>query len=164
MALAALLDGVMQVRDTLARPVPIFLKIAPDLTPAEIANIATVARDAQVDAVIATNTTLNRDGLQSVHRDQAGGLSGAPLMHRSTQVLAQLFAHLKGDIPLIGVGGVASADDALTKIRAGASAIQLYTALIYGGITLGARIAEELDTKLAQEGFGSVAEAVGTAA
>lgn len=155
-ALAALLDGVMQVRGT----TPVFLKIAPDLTDADIADIATVARAAGVDAIIATNTTLARDGLQSRHAQEAGGLSGQPLFDRATRVLAQLSAQT--DIPLIGVGGVGSAEQAYAKIRAGASAVQLYTALVYGGLSLVREIAEGLDALLARDGFSTVAEAVGT--
>ncbi|MGZ2256859.1 quinone-dependent dihydroorotate dehydrogenase [Roseobacter sp. A03A-229] len=155
-ALAALLDGVMQVRgDT-----PVFLKIAPDLTDAEIADIAAVARNAGVAAIIATNTTLSRDGLRSRHAQEAGGLSGQPLFERSTRVLAQLSAQT--DIPLIGVGGVSSAAQAYAKIRAGASAVQLYTALVYGGLSLVREIARGLDDLLTRDGFSNVAEAVGT--
>ncbi|WP_300059503.1 quinone-dependent dihydroorotate dehydrogenase [uncultured Roseobacter sp.] len=154
-ALAALLDGVMQVRgDT-----PVFLKIAPDLTDADIADIAVVARDAGVDAIIATNTTLSRDGLTSRNAQETGGLSGQPLFGRSTRVLAQLSAHT--DIPLIGVGGVGSAEQAYAKIRAGASAVQLYTALVYGGLSLVQEIAAGLDALLARDGFANVREAVG---
>ncbi|MEM9638261.1 MAG: dihydroorotate dehydrogenase (quinone), partial [Pseudomonadota bacterium] len=155
-ALAALLEGVMQVRGE----TPVFLKIAPDLTPGEIADIAIVAQDAGIDAIIATNTTLSRDGLRSDHTSEAGGLSGQPLFERSTRVLAQLSAQT--ELPLIGVGGVGSAAQAYAKIRAGASAVQLYTALVYGGLSLVAEIARGLDTLLAQDGFSNVAEAVGT--
>ena len=155
-ALAGLLAGVMEVRgDT-----PVFLKIAPDLTPPEVADVAEVANDAGVAAIIATNTTLDRNGLASKDRDQAGGLSGAPLFEKSTRVLAQLSALT--DIPLIGVGGVSSAEQALAKITAGASAVQLYTGLVYGGLSLAAQIARDLDGLLAQQGFATVAEAVGT--
>lgn len=161
-ALAALLDGVMDARSKLTSPVPVFLKIAPDLTDGDIRDIAAVARNAKLDAVIATNTTLKRDGLLSRHASEMGGLSGAPLLEMSTRVLAMLYAELKGEVPVIGVGGVASAQDALAKIKAGAQAVQLYTALIYGGITLAARIAEDLDAALAREGFAHVSEAVGT--
>ena len=155
-ALAALLDGVMQTRGT----VPVFLKIAPDLTETELADIASVARDAQVDAIIATNTTLDRTGLTSPHRDQAGGLSGQPLVEKSTRVLARLSTLT--DIPLIGVGGVASGAQAYAKIRAGASAVQLYTGLVYGGLSLAAEIAQSLDLLLQKDGFSGVSEAVGT--
>ncbi|MBW4710381.1 quinone-dependent dihydroorotate dehydrogenase [Roseobacter sp. YSTF-M11] len=155
-ALAALLEGVMQARGT----TPVFLKIAPDLTAQEIADIATVARDARVDAIIATNTTLSRDGLRSAQAGEAGGLSGQPLFDRSTRVLAQLSAQT--DIPLIGVGGIATAEQAYAKICAGASAVQLYTALVYGGLSLVSDIVEGLDRLLARDRFTSVAEATGS--
>ncbi len=161
-ALRALLDGVLEARAQLSTPVPIFLKIAPDLTDAEIAEIARVALDAKLDAIIATNTTLSRVGLQSPHRDEAGGLSGRPLFERSTRVLARLSMETGGQIPLIGVGGIASAEDAITKIRAGASAVQLYTAMVYDGLSLAARIANDLVTLVAKDGHATVAEAVGT--
>ncbi len=159
-ALRALLDGVMTARARLARPVPVFLKIAPDLDDAEIAAIAGVAEAAGVDAIVATNTTLARDGLRSRHAGETGGLSGRPLFHRSTRVLARLAGETR--LPLVGVGGVASAQDAYAKIRAGAAAVQLYTGLVYGGLSLAARIARGLDGLLAADGYASVAEAVGT--
>jgi len=161
-ALAAVLDGVMAARATLPRAIPIFLKIAPDLDMAALDDIASVALAAGLNGIIATNTTLARDGLTSAYRDQAGGLSGAPLFERSTHILAQLSARLNGEIPLIGVGGIATGAQAYAKIRAGASAVQLYSALVYGGIGLVNTIARELDEILQQEGFQSVAEAVGT--
>lgn len=155
-ALATLLDGVMAIRGT----TPVFLKIAPDLADTEIADIATVAHNAGIDAIVATNTTLDRSGLTHPHRDEAGGLSGEPLFQKSTRVLARLSSLT--DLPLIGVGGVSSGADAFAKIRAGASAVQLYTALVYSGLSLLPRIAEDLDDLLAQNGFQSVAEACGT--
>jgi len=155
-ALAALLAGVMDVRGS----TPVFLKIAPDLTEAEIADVADVANQAGVAAIIATNTTLDRAGLHSPHRDEMGGLSGAPLFEKSTRVLARLSTLT--NIPLVGVGGIGSAQDAYAKICAGASAVQLYTALVYGGLSLAADIARGLDQLLARDGFASVAEAVGT--
>jgi len=161
-ALTALLSGVMQARDALARPIPVFLKIAPDLSEAELADIAGVAREVKLDAIIATNTTLSRDGLTSAHRGEAGGLSGAPLFEKSTRVLARLSALTEGAIPLIGVGGISSAEDAYAKIRAGASAVQLYTALVYRGMSLVPQIAHGLDALLARDGFANVAEAVGS--
>lgn len=155
-ALAALLAGVMEVRgDT-----PVFLKIAPELTEAEIADVAEVANDADVAAIIATNTTLDRAGLKNAQRDQMGGLSGAPLFEKSTRVLARLSTLT--DIPLVGVGGIGSAEDAYAKICAGASAVQLYTALVYGGLSLAADIAKGLDKLLKQDGFDTVADAVGS--
>lgn len=161
-ALAALLAGVMEVRAGLARPIPVFLKIAPDLGTDEIAEIAQVARASGVDAIIATNTTLMRDGLTSAHRDQAGGLSGEPLFEKSTRVLAQLSAALDGALPIIGVGGIASDEQAYAKIRAGASAVQVYSALVYAGLSLAGEIARGLDRLLARDGFATVADAVGT--
>ncbi|WP_412564016.1 quinone-dependent dihydroorotate dehydrogenase [Thalassobius sp. MITS945101] len=161
-ALTSLLNGVIDARNALARPIPIFLKIAPDLTGAEIAEIGEVALSTGIDAVIATNTTLSRDGLQSAHAGEAGGLSGAPLFDKSTRVLAQLSAQLDGRLPIIGVGGISSPAEAYAKICAGASAVQLYTALIYGGLSLGAEIARGLDRLLEEDGFANVAEAVGS--
>ncbi|MFC3168970.1 quinone-dependent dihydroorotate dehydrogenase [Paracoccus fontiphilus] len=150
-ALAALLQGVLQARDRLPRRRPVFLKIAPDLNDSEIADIAAVAADCRVDGIIATNTTLSRDGLSSPHAAQTGGLSGRPLFERATRVLARLYQATGGTIPLIGVGGIASADDAWQKIRAGASAVQIYSALIYQGFSLASRIATDLDNRLDAE-------------
>lgn len=161
-ALEALLTGVIATRNALDRPVPIFLKIAPDLSDAELADVAEVALGSGIDGVIATNTTLARDGLRSRHRDQVGGLSGAPLLARSTRVLARLSVLTEGRLPLIGVGGVGSAEDAYQKIRAGASAVQLYSALVYGGLSLVTDIARGLDALLARDGFAGVKDAVGS--
>lgn len=161
-ALGALLSGVITARDALAYPIPVFLKIAPDLTDDELADIAAVARETGVDAIIATNTTLSRDGLQSTHRDEKGGLSGAPLFEKSTRILARLSALTDGAIPLVGVGGIASAEQAYAKICAGASAVQLYTALVYHGMSLVQEIATGLDGLLARDGFATVADAVGS--
>lgn len=159
-ALAALLAGVMETRARLAAPIPVFLKIAPDLADADLADIARVAGDAGIDAIIATNTTLSRDGLKSRFKDEAGGLSGQPLFEKSTRVLARLSTLT--DIPLVGVGGVGSAEQAYEKIRAGASAVQLYTALVFGGLGLVTEIVTGLDRLLERDGFANVADAVGT--
>ena len=161
-ALRALLDGVMAVRGDLPRKIPVFLKIAPDLTPDDLAALAEVALTSGISGIIATNTTLSREGLTSVHKDETGGLSGAPLFERSTRVLAQLSRLTTGNLPLIGVGGVASAEQAYAKIRAGASAVQLYTALVYQGLSMVGEIVTGLETLLARDGFSRVAEAVGT--
>ena len=136
------------------------MKIAPDLHDTEIADIATVANDSGIAGIIATNTTLSRDGLQSAHASEAGGLSGRPLFERSTRVLARLSTLT--ELPLIGVGGVASGDDAFAKIRAGASAVQIYTGLVFGGLSLVENILRDLDTLLECHGYSNVAEAVGT--
>ena len=161
-ALAALLKGVMETRDTLDRPIPIFLKIAPDLSEAEIADVADVALSSGIDGLIATNTTLDRNDLHSAHKTEKGGLSGTPLFKKSTRVLAHLYQATDGKLPIIGVGGIASAQDAYTKIKAGASAVQLYSALTYHGLGLIPQIATGLDELLKRDGFTSVAEAVGT--
>jgi dihydroorotate dehydrogenase len=161
-ALRALLVQTLATRDALARRIPLFLKIAPDLTTAELEDVAGVAVETGIDGIIATNTTLDRSGLRSPQASEAGGLSGVPLFDRSTRVLARLSVLTGGRMPLIGVGGIASAEDAYAKIRAGASAVQLYTALVYEGLSLVPRIARGLDALLARDGFGSVGEAVGT--
>jgi len=145
-ALSALLAGVMEVNAGLAKPVAVFLKIAPDLTDAEIADVAEVANSVGISGVITTNTTLDRAGLKSSHAGEMGGLSGQPLFEKSTRVLARLSTMT--DLPLIGVGGVGSAEQAYAKIRAGASAVQLYT--------------NGLDALLQRDGFANVADAVGT--
>ena len=157
-ALAALLAGVMEANSA---GIPVFLKIAPDLDDADLVDVAEVAGASGISAIIATNTTLSRDGLASAHKGEAGGLSGQPLFEKSTRVLAKL--SMLTDLPLIGVGGVGTAEQAYAKIRAGASAVQVYTALVYGGISLAAEIAQGLDDVLARDGFANVADAVGTA-
>ena len=162
-ALTALLAGVMEVGAKLPRPIPIFLKIAPDLTPDDLAAIAEVALASGLSGVIATNTTLSRDGLHSAHRAETGGLSGAPLFEKSTRVLAQLSQLTEGKLPLIGVGGISSAEQAYAKIRAGASAVQVYTAMVYQGLSLAADIAKGLDALLARDGHITVSAAIGTA-
>ena len=161
-ALSGLLAGVMEVREGLDRKISVFLKIAPDLSEAEIAEISEVAIETGISGIIATNTTLSRDGLKSPHRDEMGGLSGAPVFEKSTRVLAQLSKLTDGKLPLIGVGGVSNAKEAYTKIKAGASAVQLYTALVYGGMGLVKEIVTGLDTLLEKDGFANVSEAVGT--
>lgn len=150
-ALAALLDGVMQARDALSRRPRVFVKIAPDLDPQGLSDLAIVALNAGVDAIIATNTTLSRNGLSDDQAREAGGLSGSPLFQISTHILARLYRETGGRIPLIGVGGITSSDDAWQKIRAGASALQIYSALIYQGFSLTTRILQELDARLAAE-------------
>jgi len=162
-ALAALLAGVMEARANLPNPIPVFLKIAPDLTPEDLAHIAEIAVASGLSGIIATNTTLSREGLISASRDQQGGLSGAPMFEKSTRVLAQLSQLTGGNLPLIGVGGISTPEQAYAKIRAGASAVQLYTAMVYEGISLVPRIAKGLDALLANDGFSNVTQAIGTA-
>ncbi|MGD1877147.1 MAG: quinone-dependent dihydroorotate dehydrogenase [Kiloniellaceae bacterium] len=141
---------------------PLLVKIAPDLTDEDKADIAAVALSMGVSGLIATNTTIARpEGLQGAARGEAGGLSGRPLFGPSTAVLGDLYRLTEGNIPLIGVGGVASGTEAYRKIRAGASLVQLYTGLVYGGPALVPRIKRELARLLREDGFDSVAAAVG---
>ena len=161
-ALAAVLEAVMQVRASLPRPIPIFLKIAPDLAPDDLAAVAEVALTSGLNGIIATNTTLSRERLISPHLSQTGGLSGQPLFEKSTRILAQLAKLTEGKLPLIGVGGIATPDQAYAKIRAGACAVQLYTAMVFQGLSVVTEIAHGLDARLARDGFNTVADAVGT--
>lgn len=161
-ALSALLAGVMEARFRLPHPIPIFLKIAPDLTPDDLAQIAEVALASGLSGIIATNTTLSREGLKSANKGEAGGLSGAPLFEKSTRVLAQLSHLTNGRLPLIGVGGISTPEQAYEKIRAGASAVQLYSAMVYQGISLIPQIARGLDSLLVRDGFANISDAIGT--
>lgn len=161
-ALTALLNGVMAANSTLENPIPVFLKIAPDLSQTELEDIAEAALLTGISGIIATNTTLSRDGLQSPHKEQAGGLSGAPLFEKSTRVLAQLSQMLNGRIPLIGVGGIGDAADAYAKICAGASAVQLYTSMVYGGTKVVRDVVHGLDALLEQNGHANISTAIGT--
>lgn len=160
-ALAALLETVTATRLAQGLDLPLFLKIAPDLTEAELADIVEVVRGTTINGIIATNTTLSREGLRSEHAAEKGGLSGAPVFARSTRVLARLSALTDGTLALIGVGGVSSAEQAYAKILAGASAVQLYTALGYAGMSLVTEITRGLDALLERDGFATVADAVG---
>jgi len=161
-ALETLLAGVMAACDALQNRPALFLKIAPDLSENDLEDIANEALKSGIDGIIATNTTLDRNDLHGPHAQEVGGLSGAPLFEKSTRVLAQLSQLSDGKLPLIGVGGIGSAEQAYAKIRAGASALQLYTALVYGGIGLAGEIAQGLDALLERDGFANLAEAVGT--
>jgi dihydroorotate dehydrogenase len=123
---------------------PILLKIAPDLTNEQLDDIADIVKQTGIAGIIATNTTINRDGLTSEHKEETGGLSGKPLTKRSTEVVRYLHQVSGGDFPIIGVGGIHSAADALEKIAAGASLVQLYTGFIYEGPDLIGRINKEI--------------------
>ena len=140
---------------------PLFVKVAPDLTDEDVHDIAEVAVAGGIDGLIVSNTTLARDGLRSMNARESGGLSGAPLFARSTAVLRDVRRLTGGRLPLIGTGGIGSGADAYAKIRAGASAVQLYSMLVYGGPGLVVRIKRELAALLRRDGFASVAEAVG---
>jgi len=144
------------------RPPPLLLKIAPDLAAAEARDVAEVALAGGIDGLIVGNTTIARPpDLRSRHAKESGGLSGRPLFALSTELLRQFDRLTEGRLPLIGVGGIASGADAYAKIRAGASLVQLYTALIYHGPGLVGRIKRDLAACLRADGFATVAAAVG---
>ncbi|MGH7032554.1 MAG: dihydroorotate dehydrogenase (quinone), partial [Stellaceae bacterium] len=143
-------------------PPPLLVKIAPDLSPEERADLAEVALSAGIDGLIIANTTVARPAsLQSRAAHEPGGLSGRPLFAPSTVLLAEMYRLTGGKLPLIGVGGIASGADAYAKIRAGASLVQLYTALVYEGPGLVQRVKRELAALLARDGFTSVMAAIG---
>ncbi len=159
-ALDALLTAVMAARP--AGGPPIFLKVAPDLEPADIDDIARVAIDRGIDALIVSNTTISRPPLHSRHAGEAGGLSGAPLKDLALRRLRDFRVATGGRLPMIAAGGIASGADALARIKAGASLIQLYSALIYKGPFLPRRIESELIALLEKEGHESISSAIGT--
>ncbi|WP_240320785.1 quinone-dependent dihydroorotate dehydrogenase [Sphingomonas crusticola] len=157
-ALDALLAAVMAARTD---GTPIFLKIAPDLEPADVDAIARVAMAQRVDALIVSNTTISRPPLRSAHAGEAGGLSGAPLRDLALARLRDFRTATGGGLPLIAAGGIASGADAFARIKAGASLVQLYSALVYHGPGLARRIERELAALLAREGFADAKAAIG---
>jgi dihydroorotate dehydrogenase len=167
-ALRELLAAVGQTRDE-ARPLLegfprsplLFLKIAPDLGPGEIDSIARAAIEGGIDALVVANTTISRPALRSKHAGEAGGLSGAPLKPLALQRLKDFRTATGGALPLIAVGGIENGVDAYARIRAGASLVQLYTALVYQGPGVARSIAGELRSLLARDGFATIADAVG---
>ncbi|MBA4007982.1 MAG: dihydroorotate dehydrogenase (quinone) [Erythrobacter sp.] len=161
-ALTGLLDAVIAARDAAGSAAPIFLKVAPDLEPADIDAIARIAIDRKLGALVVSNTTISRPALRSHHAGETGGLSGAPLRALATQRLRDFRKATGGAIPLVGVGGIATAEHAWERIRAGASLVQLYSAMVYEGPGLGARIARGLEALMRRDGFASIAEAVGS--
>jgi dihydroorotate dehydrogenase len=154
---------IARVQAALPTPAPpLLVKIAPDMAAEDLADIAAVARARRLDGIIVSNTTIARPPeLRDAARGEAGGLSGRPLFAPSTVVLREMRRLTGGDIALIGVGGVGSGADAYAKIRAGATLVQLYTALVYDGPGLVARIKRDLAALLRRDGFRSLAEAVG---
>jgi dihydroorotate dehydrogenase len=142
---------------------PIFLKVAPDLEPADIDDIATVLGSHPLEGLIVSNTTIGRPALSSHDAEETGGLSGAPLKALALQRLRNFRAATGGSIPLIAAGGIESAEDAWDRIRAGASLIQIYSALVYEGPGLAMRIKRGLPALMARDGYESIAEAIGTA-
>lgn len=167
-ALTALIDAVQAARaEAMAdaagtTPPPIFLKVAPDLEPADIDAIARIAIDKGLGALVVSNTTITRPAMRSGHAGETGGLSGAPLKSLALERLRDFRKATGGAVPLVGVGGIASAKDAWARIRAGASLVQLYSAMVYDGPGLGVRIVRELPRLMARDGFASIAQAVGS--
>lgn len=163
-ALKALIAAVFAARDEAASqaPPPVFLKVAPDLEPADVDAIARIAVDSGLGALVISNTTVTRPPLRSAHAGESGGLSGAPLRPLALQRLRDFRKATGGVVPLVGVGGIASAEHAWERIRAGASLVQLYSAMVYEGPGLGARVAKGLEALMRRDGFASIAEAVGS--
>lgn len=164
-ALAGLLDAVTEARDAAMRGAPappVLLKVAPDLEPGDIDAIARIALDRKLGALIVSNTTIWRPPMRSAHAHKTGGLSGKPLKTLALQRLRDFRKATGGALPLIGVGGIFSASDAFERIRAGASLVQLYTALVYQGPGLARRYTSGLGYLIEREGFASIAQAVGS--
>ena len=160
-ALKDLLDKVIEARNE-GPATPVLLKIAPDLSEDDKKDIAEVALSSGIDGLIISNTTIERpDTLMSAHKEELGGLSGAPLMAKSTKLLSDMYKLTDGKLPLVGVGGIANGRDAYAKIRAGASLVQLYSMLVYGGTGLLIKIKRELADCIKSDGFSSVDQAVG---
>lgn len=165
--LRRLLRAVIGHTRTQADATPVLLKLAPDLTGAQMDEAVAIAMEEGVAGIIAVNTTVARDGLTTGAAEisdlGAGGISGAPLRARATQAVARIRRRTEGRVPVIGVGGISDAEDAWERIRAGASLIQLYTGFIYGGPGLVRRIHEGILERMQREGFATLADAVGTA-
>ena len=160
-----LLAAVVEARgtaDTAGPRCPVFLKVAPDLEPAEVDGIAEAAIDHKIDGLVVANTTTGRPMLRSKHRTQAGGLSGAPLKGLALARLRDFRRATGGELPLIAAGGIENGVDAFERILAGASLVQLYTALVYQGPGLAEEINRELRRLLALNGFASLTDAIGT--
>ncbi len=164
--IAALLRTVISARERAtskgSRAPVLIMKVAPDLSPEELCDLGEVAVESGIDGLIVANTTVARPAsLRSSHKNEDGGLSGKPLFGPSTECLKQFYRITKGRLPLIGCGGVASGADAYAKVRAGASLVQLYSALVFHGPELIGRIKRDLAARLRADGFKSVADAVG---
>ncbi len=160
--MAELLRRVTDRRDALRPDLPVLVKIAPDLTESQQDDIAAVVLESKVQGVIVSNTTLARpDEIPAEKAKEAGGLSGPLLFAPSTQLLARMYKLTQGKVPLIGCGGVSTGKDAYEKIRAGASLVQVYTALVFEGPLVIQKMKRELAALLRKDGFSSVSEAVG---
>ena len=160
-ALGGLLDAVLEARG--GNGPPVFLKVAPDLEPADVDAIARIAMDRRLGALIVSNTTVSRPPMQSRHAGEAGGLSGAPLRDLAQQRLRDFRKATGGAMPLVGVGGIATPEDAWARIRAGASLVQLYSSMVYEGPGIARTIPRGLEACMHRDGFACLAEAIGTA-
>lgn len=162
--LESLLRRLIRLRDATDSQVPLLLKIAPDLRPRDRRDIAEVVLDTGIDGLVVANTTIERPAdLRSRNAQKPGGLSGRPLFGPSTELLSDMYRLTRGRLPLVGVGGIANAEDAYAKIRAGASLVQIHTSLTFEGPALVGRIKTGLAALLQRDGFKSITEAVGTA-
>lgn len=165
--LKLLLKEVLAARDSLERRKPVLLKVAPDLTDSDVRDIVSVIsmKDCRIDGLIISNTTIARDdSLRSDAKNEVGGLSGAPLTNKSTEMIAKFYLLTKGQVPIVGVGGVFNGQDAYDKIVAGSSAVQLYTSMIIHGPPVIQKIKRELDELLLANGFASAESARGSQA
>lgn len=161
-----LLQGILREAErqrvrSLCAPRPVLVKLAPDLSEAEFLSSLNAAQEAGVSGVILSNTTLARANLRHPARVQAGGLSGRPLQRRSTELVARAYQLTRGQLPIVGVGGIFSAQDAYDKIRAGASLVEVYSGLIYEGPGLPRRVSAGLLKRMRADGFSHISEAVG---
>lgn len=163
-ALDELLGALRAEIDGLPGALPLLVKVAPDLTAADLDDIAEACLRHRIDGIIATNTTVGRDGIGGPHADEAGGLSGAPLTALSDRIVAALYRRVGDRIPIVGVGGIMTATDAYNKIKAGATLIQVLTGFVYAGPAFPRQLAAGLQQLLKRDGFGHMSEAVGVEA
>ncbi|MGX4608030.1 quinone-dependent dihydroorotate dehydrogenase [Priestia sp. JNUCC 25] len=165
--LYALLTQIINKRNNLLKELklyrPIILKVAPDLTPNQIEQVVETALSAGIEGLIVSNTTIEREGLHSVYKKEEGGLSGRPLVQKSTELIYKVYKQTQGKIPIIGSGGIFTGMDAFEKLAAGANLVQVYTGMIYRGPSIAKHINNELIKIMDQRGFNSVEEVIGSA-
>ncbi|MBI2355979.1 MAG: quinone-dependent dihydroorotate dehydrogenase [Candidatus Doudnabacteria bacterium] len=163
--LLEIFKALQQANQKLSIRKPLLLKVAPDLSNGQLDDIAAIVLETKIDGIIANNTTVSRDGLKTspeeIRRIGEGGLSGRPIAKRTTEVISYLYQRLQGRTPIIGAGGIFSAEDAYEKIKAGASLVQVYTGIVYEGPGLIKKIKQGLVELLKRDGFKNIAEAVG---
>ena len=160
--LRELLESAMLARGGAKKQPPLLVKMAPDLSATEINDVAEVAKETKIDGIIVSNTTVERPGvLKNKNKLEEGGLSGEPLFELSTELLRNMYRLTDGKIPLIGVGGISNGAQAYSKIKAGASLVQLYSAMVYQGPKIASNISEELACLLKQDGFNNISKAIG---